>query len=366
MKYYLDLFSPETYEKYTKSDQTISGFRPRQLNAASKIKPGDKLLCYVTRLSRWVGILEVTSKNFEDNTPIFVESDDPFVIRFKVKPTIWLPLEKAVPIKEDFVWDKISFTKDHDKNSSVWTGPMRVSQREMSASDGKFIEQLLEKQMQKSKLFEFSEDDLKKLKNLTVRTHDSKDVPVSIPEDEDVDDNVEDTTVRESIKMQAMLAKIGERMNLKVWIPRSDRERVMKLWKPLDGTLLENLPLNYDDTTLKTIENIDVLWIRRRSIVRAFEVEHTTSIYSGILRMADLMALQPNLDIKAHIVAPTERKDKVLQEITRPVFTLLEKGPLAKSCSFLSYDSLTELSKERRLEYMNDGVIEEYTEDGEI
>ncbi|WAC12526.1 hypothetical protein [Dyadobacter pollutisoli] len=62
--------------------------------------------------------------------------------------------------------------------------------------------------------------------------------------------------------------------------------------------------LNYDTITLRTIENIDVLWIKGRSIVRAFEVEHTTSIYSGILRMADLMALQPNLDIGAHIVAP--------------------------------------------------------------
>jgi hypothetical protein len=27
-------------------------------------------------------------------------------------------------------------------------------------------------------------------------------------------------------------------------------------------------------------------------------VEHTTSIYSGILRMADLLALQPNMDIR--------------------------------------------------------------------
>ena len=53
MKYYLDLFSPETYEKFTKSDQTISGFRPRQLNAAKKIKPGDKLLCYVAFTVDW-------------------------------------------------------------------------------------------------------------------------------------------------------------------------------------------------------------------------------------------------------------------------------------------------------------------------
>ena len=172
--------------------------------------------------------------------------------------------------------------------------------------------------------------------------------------------------IRESLKIQALLARIGERMNMKIWLPRSDRNRILELWNPLDKeTLLETLPLNYDDTTLKTIENIDVLWIKRRSIVRAFEVEHTTSIYSGILRMADLMALQPNLDIKAHIVAPYDRKDKVLQEITRPVFTLLEKGPLSESCTFISYDSIVELSKDRRLEYMNESVIDSI-EEGEI
>ena len=47
----------------------------------------------------------------------------------------------------------------------------------------------------------------------------------------------------------------------------------------------------------------------RRSIVRAFEVEHTTAVYSGLLRMADLLALQPNMDIRLHIVAPDERRD---------------------------------------------------------
>jgi predicted RNA-binding protein len=139
MKYYLDLFSPETYEMFSKSDQSISGFRSRQNNAAQKITPGDKLICYVTRISRWVGILEVLSKPFEDDTPIFVESDEPFVIRFNVKPTIWLPLDKAVPIKEDSIWNTISFTKGHDKSSSVWTGPMRISLREMRKEDGQFI-----------------------------------------------------------------------------------------------------------------------------------------------------------------------------------------------------------------------------------
>ncbi|WP_439880593.1 hypothetical protein ACSX1A_15735 [Pontibacter sp. MBLB2868] len=167
------------------------------------------------------------------------------------------------------------------------------------------------------------------------------------------------TITRDSIKIQAILAEIGERMKYKIWLPKNDRSRVLEVWQPKkSNSVLLDLPLNYDVDTLKTIENIDVLWIKGHSIVRAFEVEHTTSIYSGILRMADLMALQPNLNIKAHIVAPVERYDKVMKELSRPVF----KHTLAPSCSFITYNSVEELSKERRLEYMSDDVLNELSE----
>jgi hypothetical protein len=106
-------------------------------------------------------------------------------------------------------------------------------------------------------------------------------------------------------------------MEMSIWIPRSDRGGVLREWKSGGNNLLKRLPLNYDDTTLRTIEQIDILWLRGRSIIRAFEVEHATSVYSGILRMADLLALQPNMDIKLHIVAPEAKREKVFQEIRR-------------------------------------------------
>jgi hypothetical protein len=71
MAYFLDLFSPETYEAFTESNQTISGFRMSQQSAASKITVGDRLVCYMTKLSRWIGILEVASDWFIDDTPRF-------------------------------------------------------------------------------------------------------------------------------------------------------------------------------------------------------------------------------------------------------------------------------------------------------
>ena len=52
MAYYVDLFSPQTYEAFSSSNRDISGFRPRQENAASRVQVGDKLICYLGRERR--------------------------------------------------------------------------------------------------------------------------------------------------------------------------------------------------------------------------------------------------------------------------------------------------------------------------
>lgn len=152
---------------------------------------------------------------------------------------------------------------------------------------------------------------------------------------------------------------------MQIWILRSDRTNVLTEWQGDHPPLLERLPLNYDDTTLKTIEQIDVLWLKGRAIKQAFEVEHTTSVYSGILRMADLLALQPNMDIRLHIVAPISRREKVFQELRRPVFSLLDQGPLSESCTYLSYDSVRELAAQPHLSHLSDSVLDEYEEEAE-
>jgi hypothetical protein len=198
-------------------------------------------------------------------------------------------------------------------------------------------------------------------------------VTVTVPgDDEEVEEKPADDAdvkapeARQSIQIQAKLARIGSVMGFKIWIPRPDRARVVELLQEKDReALLEDLPLNYDNTTLDTIELIDVLWLKRRSIVRAFEVEHTTAVYSGLLRMADLLALQPNMDIRLHIVAPDERREKVFREMTRPVFSLLDRGPLSDSCTYISYESVDTINDLEHLAHTNDGIIAEYEEAAE-
>ena len=52
----------------------------------------------------------------------------------------------------------------------------------------------------------------------------------------------------------------------------------------------------------------------------AFEVEHTTSIYSGIVRMLDLAASTGNAVRGLYLVAPDAREDDVRRQLLRPAF----------------------------------------------
>lgn len=351
MAYFVQLFSPETYEAFSRSDRTVSGFPLRRWGVAGKVKTGDRLVCYVTKLSRWVGVLEVLEGPYLDETPLFFPVGDPFVVRFRGRPIAWLSVEKALPIHEDHVWNALSFTRGQSRSSSTWTGKLRGGLVQLDENDGAFLEAAIT---------------AKRLLAHRIRRVD-KDVSVIVPEGTEVVEAPPEPEeeVRESIKIQALLAEIGSRMGMQIWLPRSDRAAVLAEWRGDHPPILERLPLNYDDTTLRTIEQIDVLWLKGRAIKRAFEVEHTTSIYSGILRMADLPALQPNVDIRLRIVAPATRREKVFQELRRPVFCLLDRGPLAESCTFLSYDSVRELARQPHLSHLSESVLDEYEEEAE-
>ena len=368
MNYFIDLFSPETARAFESSSRDISGFRISRKTYVDNqiIGPGDRFICYVTKLQRFVGVLEIKSNSFQDEKPIFIKENDPFILRFNVKPLVWLPLEKAIPIHQDSIWNNLSFTKGLSIDSNKWTYMVFSSPRLWPKDDCIFLEKTLLEQAQKKVDYPFSEDDQKKLKAPKIRISDKKEVSVSVPDDEEVKEieltPSSEKEKRTSIMVQAKLAEIGEILGLKIWLPNSDRARVLEIWKPKEDTLLNELPLVFDETTLKTIRNIDVLWINRRSIVRAFEVEDTTSIYSGILRMADLLALQPMLNIKIHIVAPTERRDAVFTQINRPVFADIGGRQLSEICSYISYDQVFELLKEKKLKHMSDTIIDDYSQ----
>jgi len=65
-------------------------------------------------------------------------------------------------------------------------------------------------------------------------------------------------------------------------------------------------------------------------------VEHTTAIYSGLLRMSDLVSMQPNIKVDLFMVAPDQRQETIASEIHLPTFSR-KKPPLPKICRFIPY-----------------------------
>src|SRR5689334_18838899 len=94
--YWLDLFTGITWQEFLDAGANISGFRESRWNTVQQIKPGDYLLCYMTGISRWIGILEVISDPFRDNAVIWKE--DVFPSRVRVRVVVQLTPATAVPI----------------------------------------------------------------------------------------------------------------------------------------------------------------------------------------------------------------------------------------------------------------------------
>ena len=367
MKYYLNLFSPSTWDHFRNKGSKITGFSIAQKTQAKNISEDSIFLCYLVKVSRWVGALKTTSISFQDNDPIFMEENDKYVIRFKVDPLIIFDPIKGLPIKEEFIWNKLEWTKDKPIASPSWASHFQRSLREIPEKDGQFLYDLLIEQHKIQKDYSLTKLESRIIHKKTTIVTPSGEHEVDIPEDEEKNtDESNNIDIRESLKIQIAIAKIGAQMGYEIWIPRSDRTSLgNQIPTEVNKHLIDELPFSFDETSLRTIENIDVLWIKERSIVRAFEVEHTTAIYSGLLRMSDLLSLLPNFNINLHIVAPEEKRERVLKEINRPTFFILQSKSKMK-CTYISYDSIKKLLDTPNLQHTNHTILEEYEEEREF
>jgi hypothetical protein len=147
----------------------------------------------------------------------------------------------------------------------------------------------------------------------------------------------------EHTEIQWLLAKLGRKLGCRVWVAANDRKRTWK-GEALGSLSIQKLPsLGLDPDSQRIIGLIDVVWLKgANQVAAAFEVEHTTSVYSGLLRMADLATLSPNLNFPLYIVAPRERVDKVRRELSRPTFQMLE---LHRRCAFFSSEALLDAAE---------------------
>lgn len=129
---------------------------------------------------------------------------------------------------------------------------------------------------------------------------------------------------RTHAEVQGWLRDLGLALRYDVHIATNDRGRQYDGGRLGDGCC-ERLPASLDDTPgIDAVRMIDVLWLDRntRAVAAAFEVEHTTSIYSGIVRLLDLAI---GVDMRAmrglFLVAPDDREEDIRGQLCRPAFS---------------------------------------------
>lgn len=361
-RYWLDLFTGKTWEEFLKYGATISGFRESRRKYSKKIKSGDYFICYLTGISRFIGVLEVLSESYFDKTKIWEDED--FPVRFKVKLIYKLDPKTAIPVLS--LKSKLSLFKGL-KSPKAWSGFFRGSPTEFNSKDGQIIISAIEDAIRNPIEREYDE---KKYWHRPRKTYRSKLGEVTIPERgiegaESEIEKIEKTTHEE---IQWMLLKLGSDMGLDVWVARNDinKEFNGKPFKDIPN-LRSVLPRQFDDVTNRTIELIDVVWLQGDAMVAAFEIEHSTAIYSGLLRMADLVTMQPNIKLDLYLVAPDDRREKVFEEINRATFARL-KPPLPKICKFIPYSKLKKEIEHlgAKIRFLKPEFIDEISESCEI
>jgi 16S rRNA G966 N2-methylase RsmD len=132
-----------------------------------------------------------------------------------------------------------------------------------------------------------------------------------------------------------ILARLGEYAGCSIHIGENEQRKDLELAK-LSTYDIRKLPL--ENEMVRIIEQIDVIWLKENMIVMAFEVEETTPVYSGLARFSDLVKSMPNVRIRAYIVAPEPKIEKVINEFNRATFKDLARE---QKWGYISYKGLT-------------------------
>ncbi len=131
--YWLSVFNATTWQEFLDAGAEVMGFPETQQKTVRRIKQGDYLLAYMTRVSKWIAVLEVTSDPYDELTRIW--SQALFPCRVKVKTIASVSIEDGVPA--------LSLSKDlrmfDNLKSANWGLLFRTAPRELHPSDGELI-----------------------------------------------------------------------------------------------------------------------------------------------------------------------------------------------------------------------------------
>ncbi len=124
---------------------------------------------------------------------------------------------------------------------------------------------------------------------------------------------------REHGLLISMLSELGDQLGYKVWVGKKEQSETVSTitGKTLKLSNYVNIELSVikNATNLDTVGQIDVLWIKNRTITHVFEIEATTSMTSALVRGSNITG-----DIERYMILPEAREEQLKRKLKSPMF----------------------------------------------
>ena len=95
--HWLTVFTVESWQEFLDHGGDVVGFSGRRWSSVRNFQPGDYLICYLTKISRFVGLLEAVGEPFLDSSEK-IWSSQVFPSRVPVRSLLILEPRKGVPV----------------------------------------------------------------------------------------------------------------------------------------------------------------------------------------------------------------------------------------------------------------------------
>jgi len=143
-----------------------------------------------------------------------------------------------------------------------------------------------------------------------------------------IDTHADDTHT----KAEGALLELGNLLRYDTYVTADDRNKKYRDIPLAEIATLQELPNSIAQSILNAVRHIDVIWFKEELPEYCIEVEHSTDITRGLLRLYQLRGLKTSF----MVVAPAEAQDKFEREVKKAPF-----HSIRDSFRFNSYDDLT-------------------------
>lgn len=112
MTYWIAVGSEDNMRAAEARGFDMFGFKSTRRKEVAVMKPGDKLIFYLTKIMKFGGLAEITSEYFEDHEKVFKSDKKPkedYPWRVKIKPEIILTPDQYLDVRE--LGPRMDYTK---------------------------------------------------------------------------------------------------------------------------------------------------------------------------------------------------------------------------------------------------------------